>query len=940
MIARTFICTLEHGLHARPASELAASLRPFTAIARLRRGDQAAAGAPVMSDDDHADARSVLSVVALSIQPDEHFTLEIDGADEADAIVAAARTLGRLLGERGEIGSAEPIAADVPAVLKRLGARVTRGRAVVKGVGIGRAVLLQAGSLKARAEAAASRGVDIERGSLNEAVARVVALLRHEAQSAEGVRAEIANAHAEIVTDPALLGECERLISAGRAAPAAVVEASRLLQSKLSAATGEYARERALDVADVRDRLLEQLLPSAGAVVQIPPDSVVVAHELTPGALTRLETSNVRALVLGAVGASSHTVIVARAMGVPTLVDVAGLDDAAGASVGVRPGSTIIVDADAGFAVVDATPAVERLYAIQGQVRAELAAAARPTPATEPAAPREPVTTRDGFRIEIGVNAATVAEIQSGITRGAEGVGLLRTELLFLDRRTPPTEQEQADAYECAVRAAAGRPVIIRLLDIGGDKPAPYLRLPREENPFLGFRGVRVYPKFAELIRAQVRAALRAGASALPAASGAVSAPVPAPVKIMTPMVATVEEARWVADLVAQERAALASAGVAVPAGLPVGVMVETPAACEIIDLLAHHVSFISFGTNDLAQYVAAADRGNSNVASLLDPASPALLRAIRRAARAAKAAGLWVGVCGEMAADEALAPLLVGAGVNELSVTASVVGEVARRVRQLDAAACRTLLDHACACSTAVEVRRLMRSDAADAAIGSGDRRLAGTPGAGTAAVLDPRVVGLDSPARTKAEAIRELSVRLVESGRGESVRALEGAFWARESQFSTGVGEGAAIPHCRGPFVRDATIAVLRTRDSIAWNTADAGKAANTSGGPGSPSAFAEQAEPPDHDRDLVRLIVALVVPGPAQTTAGSAPPTGRSAAANAGIEHLRLLASVARKLVHDEFRDKLLRAATPQQVIDILRSELSLDPLPGAGRPAAGS
>jgi fructose-specific PTS system IIA-like component len=551
-----------------------------------------------------------------------------------------------------------------------------------------------------------------------------------------------------------------------------------------------------------------------------------------------------KGLVLGAVGATSHTVILASSLGVPALCEVAG------ALTLARAGDPAVVDGDEGFVVVPADAAVARYYERERQTQARRRERMRPLA-------NAPARTRDGVTLEVGANASTADEVARAVEHGADGVGLFRTEVLFLDRGAPPSEEEQFRAYAAVIAAAGVRPLIIRTFDIGGDKPAPYLQMAREENPFLGVRGLRLYERHPALLRTQLRAVARASALG--------------PVKVMAPMVATLVEAAWFRDQVRAAQAELASAGVPFDARLPVGVMIEVPAAAMSVRALSQVVDFFSIGTNDLCQYVMAVDRGNPGVASLYTPRSPAFLRLLQLVASEARAAGRWVGLCGEMAGDARNLPLMVGLGLDEISVAPGQAMVLKALAREASAAACRDLLARATECRDAAGVESLLAT-ASWRERGPAARR-----------VVAPELVEVASDCTSKEEAIKEAVDLLFIAGRTERPRKLEEDVWAREETYSTALGFGFAVPHCRSDAVDAPTLAVLKLASPLAWGA---------DGGP-------------------VSAVLLLAVPS-----------------ADAAGAHMKVFARLARKLMHDEFRDALAGASDPEAVVRLLTAELGLE------------
>jgi fructose-specific PTS system IIA-like component len=454
----------------------------------------------------------------------------------------------------------------------------------------------------------------------------------------------------------------------------------------------------------------------------------------------------------------------------------------------------------------------------------------------------------------VAANVATAAELGPAFAQGADGIGLFRTEMLFMDRDAPPSEEEQLSVYAAAARAAQGRPVVIRTLDVGGDKPVPYLRLSREANPFLGYRGVRIYPAHRDVVASQLRAILRASTHGQ--------------VWLMVPMVSTVEEVRWVKALLATVRAELEAAGIAFDPAMPVGIMVEVPSAALILDQLAAEVGFFSIGTNDLAQYFFAADRDSTDVGCLPDVRSPAFLRLLGKIADEARRHGRWVGLCGEMARDTANLPLLIGLGLDEISTAAPEIPALKAAIAQSSAGDCRALLKRAMACHTPSEVEQVLASFRAQ----SRSRGL-----------IEHELIVLDSDSATKEEAIEEIVDAFSATGRTERPRAVEEAVWAREAVYSTGLGHGFAIPHCKTDAVTASSIGVVRLAHPIEWGAVD-----------GQP----------------VRCVILLAI-----------------RESDPDDTHMKVFARLARRLVHEEFRGRLLAVPDAEAVMKCLTEEIGI-------------
>ena len=492
--------------------------------------------------------------------------------------------------------------------------------------------------------------------------------------------AAVFEAHEGFLDDPTIGEDIEAAIADGTPAEHAVHDRFGEAITQFEAMEGRMA-ERADDLRDVRDRLLRVLLDTGGEAIDLgslPNGTVLLAERLTPSDTAELDPDAVAGIATVAGGRTSHAAIIARSLSIPAVVGVGSdLND-------VADGTDVLVDGEAGTVVAEPDEALRA--AVGGD---------------ESVAVSKRVSTTDGQAIEVAANVGSGTELDAASDRGADGIGLFRSEFLFLDRDSPPDEQEQYEAVTAALSIFPEDRVVVRTLDIGGDKDVPYLDLPQESNPFLGSRGIRLsLDDHADLFETQLRALLRAGGHEHGDA-----------LAVMFPMVTRIEEIESALAAVESVAADLDEAGIdhAIP---ELGAMIETPAAVFLADALAERLDFLSIGTNDLTQYVMAADRENDAVAEYHDPLHPAVLRAIDRTTSAARDADAWVGMCGEMAGDPAVTELLVGLGLDELSMSAVTVPAVKRAVQSTDSTAARDLATAAIACETRGAVTDLLDID------------------------------------------------------------------------------------------------------------------------------------------------------------------------------------------------------------------------------------
>lgn len=557
--------------------------------------------------------------------------------------------------------------------------RVLRGVAAAAGAVVGPAFVYREGQPEVAAQPAGTP--DEERARYEAARSRAEAELNQLAERADEQAREILTAHQLMLQDPELQNLVEEGIQAGQPAEAAVRAAVEQFAGMLEALDDEYLRERAADVRDVGRRLVAALTGRTVGIVLRQP-AVVVARDLAPTDTIGIDRDLLLGIVTEQGGPTSHTSILARSWGIPAVVAAAGVLDAA------ADGMTVALDGDTGEVVLD--PGAETRSRYEAAM-----ARAREQAERDRAEASLPAETPDGVRVELAANAGSPAEVAFAMEKGAEGVGLLRSEFLFMGRESAPTEEEQYQAYAEALQNANGQRVIIRTLDIGGDKDVPYLGLPKEENPFLGVRALRLCFRRPELFRTQLRALLRAS--------------VHGRLAIMFPMVNGLADLRRAREALAEARRSLEAEGHRVADQYEVGIMVEIPSAALLADHLAPEVDFFSIGTNDLVQYTLAVDRGNPELAEMYQPYHPAVLRLIDRVVQAAHAAGKWVGVCGEMGGLPEGALLLLGLGVDELSMAPALLPRIRRLVRSTPAAEARALAQQCLTAGTPEEVLALV---------------------------------------------------------------------------------------------------------------------------------------------------------------------------------------------------------------------------------------
>ena len=660
------------GLHARPAAVLANLAKKFKAEIRLQKGD------------DQANAKSVVAIMGLEVGCGDKVVLIAKGEDADSAISTLTPLLWEGLGDEGYAPAPAPAsfvvsAGAAPAPKPRSDdPNLLIGVAASPGLAVGE--VFQVRHTELQVTEAAEGDPQQERARLDEAIGQARSQLEALQARLHGERAAdkaaIFAAHQELLDDPDLLDIAYSALAKGKSAAFAWQRAFSTHADRLASLRNELLAARANDLRDVGRRVLT-LLTGAEPERQEPPvNAILVAEELTPSDTASLDRNRVRGFCTTLGGATSHVAILARSLDIPA---VAGIEPR---TLELPNGTPVILDGGKGILRLNPTPEeVARIRQTQEQWadrrQIDLAAA------------HQPAITLDGQRVEVVGNIGGLADAEQIPALGGEGVGLLRSEFLFMERSTAPSEDEQFEAYK-AIAEALGpeRPLIIRTLDVGGDKPLSYLPIPKEDNPFLGERGLRVGLDRPEMLRTQLRAILRAAAFGK--------------VLIMFPMVALLSELRDAKAMLKEEQQQLNVAPI------PVGIMVEIPVAAVMAAQFAREADFFSIGTNDLTQYTLAMDRGHPKLAPKVDGLNPGVLRLIAWTVQAAHAEGKWVGVCGGIASDPQAVPLLIGMGVDELSASLPTIPGIKAQIRNLRLSECQALAQRALTLETGAEVRAL----------------------------------------------------------------------------------------------------------------------------------------------------------------------------------------------------------------------------------------
>ena len=668
-----FICELPNGVHARPASHVETLCNTFSSQIEWHN----------LRTDRKGNAKSALALIGTDTLVGDNCQLLISGADEQEAYQRLSQWL------RDEFPHCDAPLAEVksdeleplPVSLTNLNPQIIRARTVCSGSAGGILTPISSLDLNALGNLPAAKGVDAEQSALENGLTLVLKNIEFRLLDSDGATSAILEAHRSLAGDTSLREHLLAGVSAGLSCAEAIVASANHFCEEFARSSSSYLQERALDVRDVCFQLLQQIygeqrFPAPGKLTQ---PAICMADELTPSQFLELDKNHLKGLLLKSGGTTSHTVILARSFNIPTLV---GVDIAA-----LTPWQhqTIYIDGNAGAIVVEPGESVARYYQQEARVQDALREQQRVWLTQQ-------ARTADGIRIEIAANIAHSVEAQAAFGNGAEGVGLFRTEMLYMDRTSAPGESELYNIFCQALESANGRSIIVRTMDIGGDKPVDYLNIPAEANPFLGYRAVRIYEEYASLFTTQLRSILRASAHGS--------------LKIMIPMISSMEEILWVKEKLAEAKQQLRNEHIPFDEKIQLGIMLEVPSMVFMLPHLAKRVDFISVGTNDLTQYILAVDRNNTRVANIYDSLHPAMLRALAMIAREAEIHGIDLRLCGEMAGDPMCVAILIGLGYRHLSMNGRSVARVKYLLRRIDFAEAENLAQRSLEAQLATEVR------------------------------------------------------------------------------------------------------------------------------------------------------------------------------------------------------------------------------------------
>ncbi|KJY82922.1 PTS fructose transporter subunit IIA [Vibrio galatheae] len=831
----SFSCELPNGVHARPASHVEALCNQFQSNIIWQNQRTGMSG----------NAKSVLSLIGTDTLLGDECLITVDGQDEESAISQLKQFIVNEFPHcdaplQNNDNGGDSALSPLPRNFSNLNVRHQRGRAVSEGIGRGILTIMGTVNFDTLENLPQANALSKEQAALQLGLEALIKSMSIQLKAAEHTESEVIKAHLSIARDDEFQQTVKNNLSEGLSCADAIVATAKHFGEMMKNSTSSYLRERELDIRDVCYQLLQNIYGDEkfASQTQLQQPTVCLADDLTPSQFLELDKSLLKGLILSHGGSTSHTVILARSFAIPTIV---GLDASKLSDV---IGQQVIVDGHLGAVVTEINDPIERYYAQEQKVKEIVA--------TRQAKYRDlSATTADGKVLEVAANIAHSVEAPQAFAHGAEAVGLFRTEMLYMDRTSAPDENELYNIFCQACEAANGKSIIVRTIDIGGDKPVDYLNIPAENNPFLGYRAVRIYPEFIEMFKTQLRAILRASAHGN--------------LKIMVPMISSLEEILWVKDVLAEVRQELRKDGVSFAERVPLGIMLEVPSVAFIIDQCCEEIDFFSIGSNDLTQYLMAVDRDNAQVTKNYNSLNPAFLRTLDHVVREVHRHGKWIGLCGELGAKGSVLPLLVGLGLDEISMSAPSIAATKERIAKLDSRECRQLLNRAMDCRTVQEVEHVLAQF-----------RMTQTE----APMVSRDCISLGRDLRSKEEVIKTLADNLFITGRCRYPNKLADDLWAREDVFSTGLGFGFAIPHTKSEHIEQSAISVCRLPKPIVWGDEEA------------------------------QFIIMLTLNKHA-----------------AGDQHMKIFSKLARKIMHADFREQLMTATSDVQVEALLKQELEL-------------
>ncbi len=826
-----FTCELINGIHARPASFLAEFCQKYSASIKVKRLDS----------HDFQNAKSALAIVSANILNNDNFVISVHGENESlIANEISDYILGdwKLCDSDAEKKIEQTSINYIPNIFNETEQKYIVGNSVVKGIAISTLMCLKEKKLGNDYFSKLIRlTTQEELEKFDQAQLVSSEELKAKLLSSDGHERDIIKFQLQFILDQDVKSKVYCEVYNGDTAIGAISKVVDFYVEQFRNSDSDYIKQRDVDVFDIGYRLMSNIDSEISELIKpvVDSDCILLCNTLTPGQFLSIDKSKVKGLVIANIGETSHTVILARAYGIPTLI---GIDESQLAHL---DGREVVLDAYLGICAFDCHDRVKYYYDSELVTYAKLDALNRQyiDSVTE---------TKDGHRVEIAANIINAEECEIAFKNGAESIGLLRTEMMYIDSDACPNNDVILNQFNDILAHTQDRNIIIRTLDIGGDKPAKYIDFGEESNPFLGYRGIRIYQDNYEIFKGLIESILRSNHQDN--------------LKIMAPMISCIEEVVWFVEQVNQIKSNLG-----INCKIEIGIMLEVPSIGYSIEECCKYVDFFSIGTNDLMQYFMATDRENQKVSHLYNKYNVGFIRFLNFVVEQIKHNDKWVGVCGELAADEKFAKLLVGMGVNELSVGCSSVAKIKRLVANLDYEQCKNLLNKVLLLSDSKEVEQEVYSQLCD---GINDELVN----------LDNVISDISLP--DKDSVIKYVIDGLFLNGVTNNKYLLEKNIWDREETYSTDIGFGFAIPHAKTTNVDKTAISICRLTNPINWGTQE------------------------------VSMVIMLTIkeePGVSEN------------------EHMRIFSVLARKIMNKEFREGLMACHSGEQIKGMMKQHLEV-------------
>jgi len=836
-IEYSFQCHLPNGMHARPASHIENICRKFICdITWINH-----------RNNNYGDTKSVLSLISTNTLLSDPCTILFSGQDENVAHQKISYFIEHEL-EKCDSSLKQQYSntknkTTIPRTLSNTHPHCIHGTAVVQGIGTGRIQKIDGLSINMDIlNSIQYDSYDLESKKFTISLQKNINTIQDKMFICSKTEKDILNFQISFLTDSDFISSVKNKIQCGCSCEVSIYDVINRYRLQFRNAESSYLKERELDIIDVSYLLLNAITPDLFSAKKtlLKEPTICIADNLTPSQFIEIDKKYLTGLILSHAGNTSHTVILARSFGIPTLIGVDCAD------IAFLDNQSAILDGYFGLLIHDADDQVSRYY--QNEIRTlQHLAVTQETMSTFPG------KTLDGRMVEIAANIASAPEANLAFTSGADAIGLFRTEMLYMDRVNAPSEEELYTAFVQVMKQAHGRPVIIRTMDIGGDKPSQFIKLSSEKNPFLGYRGIRIYKEFNTLFRDQLRAILRVTALG--------------PVKIMVPMVCSYDEIIWVKSEIASVKLLLAQEGITVTNNYQLGIMIEVPSIMFIIDQCCDELDFFSIGSNDLTQYLMAADRDNQNVSEYYNCFNPAFIRGLKQIVDTVHKHHKWIGLCGEMGSQSKAIPILVGLGLDEISMSRISIARTKKELSQLDFDLCQQLVNRLCSCRTIADIdKEINNSEIKDQ----------------YSDIITADCISIACDYQNKEEAIKGMVDRLYLADRCKDRFKLIDELWTRENAYTTDIGFGFSIPHSKSEQITSNTISICTLKKPISWGSSD------------------------------VSIIIMLTLKDKKSDIHDN--------------EHMKIFSKLAKKIMNHEFRDQIYSAKSVEEMRVIFNENLA--------------